>query len=756
MYQHKKLISPKIVQEAMLRKQIIELVEKFAMLSEVSLDHFDLHEHKFRYKDVYGNSFKSFHEQLIDIGEFAFFDFTLRSASKADFAALLKNLSFPIIAFHKDKTVLTPMLIKHRDGKKIEVIKDSPDGCVDLYFDSEEACINNLKTCQEMVQENDLDLENLADKSLDPQEEIFYITGFKIENNFSSSYGAKALKPINRLWFLLQSEKKDIYHLYFFAIMIALVNLTLPLGIQAIVGLMSGGLMIESVFVLMILVILATMVSGWLQIQQLSLVEVLQQRLFAKTAFDFAFRIPRLKLESIRQQYTPELVNRFFDVLNVQKSLPKILIDFTSAIIQIFFGLMLLSFYHVYFIVFGLVVIFIIFLVFYFTSKKGLETSIYESKYKYKVVFWLEELGRSIQSFKLAGNAGLPLSKTDRLLEKYISYRKKHFSILVKQFSAIVVFKTAITAGLLILGGALVFTEQINLGQFVASEIIILLVINSVEKLIGSVAVVYDMLTALDKIAQVTDLEMERNAGRDVADLNVEEHFRIELCDLSYKYDGARDYSYHKISFDINKGEKICLAGFNDSGKTTLVKTIAGLFEQYEGVIKLNGISIKELNMSSYRTMIGDNLNISDVFEGTIEENITLGRKGILLKDILNACSITGLDTFISNLEDGLQGAVHPAGANFPSNVVKKILLARSLVLHPKLILIDEFFHNVQSVEKAKLFEVLFSGEFAVVVTSNAPDVMQRCDKIIVLRDGKMIDSGSYNELVTRNTLPNS
>jgi ABC-type bacteriocin/lantibiotic exporter with double-glycine peptidase domain len=294
------------------------------------------------------------------------------------------------------------------------------------------------------------------------------------------------------------------------------------------------------------------------------------------------------------------------------------------------------------------------------------------------------------------------------------------------------------------------------LGQFVASEIIILLVINSVEKLIGSVAVVYDMLTALDKIAQVTDLEMERNAGRDVADLNVEEHFRIELCDLSYKYDGARDYSYHKISFDINKGEKICLAGFNDSGKTTLVKTIAGLFEQYEGVIKLNGISIKELNMSSYRTMIGDNLNISDVFEGTIEENITLGRKGILLKDILNVCSITGLDTFISNLEDGLQGAVHPAGANFPSNVVKKILLARSLVLHPKLILIDEFFHNVQSAEKTKLFEVLFSGEFAVVVTSNAPDVMQRCDKIIVLRDGKMIDSGSYNELVTRNTLPNS
>jgi ABC-type bacteriocin/lantibiotic exporter with double-glycine peptidase domain len=739
----------------MLRKQIIELVEKFATLSGVSIDHFDLHEQKFRYKDVYGNSFQSFHEQLMDIGEFANFEFTTRSTSKKEFAKLLSDLSFPVIVFHKDKNGLTPMLIKHRSGKKIEVIKDSVDGCLDIYFDTEQACIENLKSCGELVRENGFVLESLEKEPSNPDDEIFYITGFKIENNFSSSYGGKALTPVKRLFYLLQSEKKDIYHLYFFAIMIAMVNLTLPLGIQAIVGLMSGGLMIESVFVLMILVILATLVSGWLQIQQLSLVEILQQRLFAKTAFDFAFRIPRLKLESLRQYYTPELVNRFFDVLNVQKSLPKILIDFTSAIIQIIFGLLLLSFYHVYFIAFGLAVIFVIFLVFYFTSKKGLETSIYESKYKYKVVYWLEELGRSVQSFKLAGNAGLPLSKTDRLLEKYINYRKKHFNILVKQFSAIVVFKTAITAGLLILGGALVFTEQINLGQFVASEIIILLVINSVEKLIGSVAVVYDMLTALDKIAMVTDLEMERNVGRDVADLNINEHFHLQICDLSYKYQGAKDYSFKKVSFEINKGEKVCLAGYNDSGKTTLVKTVAGLFEQYEGVIKLNGISIKELNMSSYRAMIGDNLNISDVFEGTIEENITLGRKGIMLKDILHACQITGLDTFISGLQDGLQAEVSPAGSNFPSNVVKKILLARSFVQHPKLILIDEFFHNVQSNEKRKLFDILFSGEYAILVASSMPEVMQRCDKIIVLKDGHVTDFGNYNELVSRNALPN-
>jgi ABC-type bacteriocin/lantibiotic exporter with double-glycine peptidase domain len=377
------------------------------------------------------------------------------------------------------------------------------------------------------------------------------VAGFKANADSTDLGGKGVLTPLKRLFQLLKSEKKDIYNIYFFAIMIALINLTLPLGIQAIIGLMSGGLLLESVFVLMVLVVTATVGAGWLQVQQLAMVEILQQRVFTKIAFDFAYRIPRLKLEKLKNEYMPELVNRFFDVLNVQKSLPKILIDFTSAIVQIIFGLLLLSFYHPYFILFGLLVILIIFFVFYFTSKKGLETSIYESKYKYKVVFWLEELGRAVQSFKLAGFANLPMHKTDRLLNKYIIYRKQHFAVLVRQFSAIIAFKTLITAGLLILGGALVFNRQINLGQFVASEIIIVLVISSVEKLISSVAVVYDVLTALDKIGHVTDLEMENNSGREALDLDIDNKFELNLENVSYKYKGARNFSFQNVSLQI-------------------------------------------------------------------------------------------------------------------------------------------------------------------------------------------------------------
>jgi ABC-type bacteriocin/lantibiotic exporter with double-glycine peptidase domain len=738
----------------MLRKQIIDLLEKYANLSGHQLDHFDLHDQKFRYADEYDDSFENFYTQLLDTGEYVHFNFDMHHKSAEDFKEFLKIQSFPIIVFKNSDQGLIPIIVKHREGRKINFIEDTKNGCIEGSFDNEDQLIEVIQNVNQLKLNHNLSVDHYIQLKNCAENEILFVSGFRVDSGLNSTTEKEKLSPLSRFYQLLRAEKKDIFNIYFFAVMIALVNLTLPLGIQAIIGLMSGGLLLESVFILMILVVFATMIAGWLQVQQLSLVEVLQQRVFAKTAFDFAFRIPRLKLEKLKHTYTPELVNRFFDVLNVQKSLPKILIDFTSAIIQIIFGLLLLSLYHPYFIVFGFLVILIIFLVFYFTSKKGLETSIYESKYKYKVVYWLEELGRAVQSFKLAGFANLPMHKTDRLLNKYISYRKKHFAILVKQFTAIIAFKTLITAGLLILGGALVFDRQINLGQFVASEIIIVLVISSVEKLVGSISVVYDMLTALDKIGHVTDLEIESNAGRDVADLDIQNRFELKFENVSYKFPGAKNYSIQRINLSVSGSQKICIAGFNDSGKTTLIKTVAGLFQNYEGVVSLNGMSIRELNPNSYRDIIGDNLSLSDVFEGTIEENITLGRNGILLKDILKACEQVGLNQFIASLEEGLQAEVLPSGGNFPSNVVKKILLARSLVKPPKLMLVDEFFQNVQSSEKIALIDGLFKGNYAMLIISSIPEVMRRSDLIYVMKDGLITDTGTFDALKERRSLP--
>ena len=198
--------------------------------------------------------------------------------------------------------------------------------------------------------------------------------------------------PLSRFWLLLKPDKKEIKNVYIYSVFNGLVNLSLPLGIQAIINLIQGGSLSTSWIVLVFFVILGITISGVLQIQQLKITEYLQQKIFTRAAFEFAYRIPRIKLEAIYNYYAPELMNRFFDVTALQKGLSKILIDFSTASIQILFGLVLLSLYHPFFIVYSLVLIILVYAIFKLTSKKGLTTSMNESKYKYKVVHWQEQV----------------------------------------------------------------------------------------------------------------------------------------------------------------------------------------------------------------------------------------------------------------------------------------------------------------------------------------------------------------------------
>lgn len=734
------------------KNHIIELVEHFAVESGDKLSHYHLLENKREFSQTTKESFDAFIDHLNDVADFCKYNFDIRHLNPVAFETLLKDLTYPIIVFHKFDTQLIPLIIKHKSKKFYEALYFANDTPTRLTFNSIAEIMKAVKDYGLLKKHNNCELSNYGSGSTPPEEDdIIFLTGYKFSLNISKE--GKDLTPLQRFYKLLQTEKQDIKYIYFFAIMIALVSLTLPLGIQAIIGLISGGLLIESVIVLIFLVVVATIASGWLQIQQLSMVEILQQRVFAQTALEFSFRIPRIKAEALIKQYAPELANRFFDVLNVQKSLPKILIDFTSAIIQIFFGLLLLSFYHPLFIFFALLVLAILGAIFYFTGKKGLETSIKESKFKYKVAYWLEELGRSIIAFKLAGTSNLPVFKTDMLLENYLTYRKKHFKILVKQYTAIVAFKTLVTAGLLIMGGLLVVNRQINLGQFVAAEIIILLIINSVEKLISTISVIYDLLTALDKLGQVLDMPLEESGGRDAKDLEIDKNFEIQLKDVSYTYPEAKFPALKNINLTISGSKKICVAGYNNSGKSTLLKLVAGLYQDYDGVITLNKLSVRELNITSYRNIIGDVFYLDSIFEGTIFENITVGRTNISINDVIEACKKAELIDFLNGLEKGLQSQVHPKGLNFPSNVVRKMLLARSFAHRSKLLIMDDIISTVKQRERYNVIKNIFDHDWAVLIVSNQSEVMELCDEVLVLNDGIITHCDTFANLKSNGVL---
>lgn len=545
------------------------------------------------------------------------------------------------------------------------------------------------------------------------------------------------MTPWQRLIGMLQLEKRDILQIFYYAIFAGVVALSLPLGIQAIINLLQGAQISTSWVVLVIIVTLGVAFSGALQLMQLRIIETIQQRIFTRSSFELAYRFPKIKMAELRDYYPPELANRFFDTLTIQKGLSKILIDVPAAVLQIVFALILLSFYHPFFIVFGLLLLVLIFVVFKFTARKGLSTSLYESKNKYKVAHWIQEIARSVISFKLSGSTSLGINKNDDLVNNYLKARESHFKVLMLQFIQMISFKVIVTASLLLIGGALVLNQEMNIGQFVAAEIIILLVIASVEKLIIGLEAFYDTLTSLEKIGQIVDKDLESQEG-ETPQFN--RGLQVELDNVGFEVDNRDAHILKNISLTINSKSRILIKGESGSGKSTLLRLIAGVIEATSGHVYVNDMSIKSIHLNFYRSQLGLSLSDETPFEGTIRENLTFSNKTISDEKIYEILNIVGLKSFIKSQPEGLNTVLYPDGRQMSYSISKKLVLARAILKNPKILILEDALDRFNRKETKAIVDYLSHPDrpWALIVVSFSSVWTDKCTEIITLSKGKI------------------
>jgi ABC-type bacteriocin/lantibiotic exporter with double-glycine peptidase domain len=316
--------------------------------------------------------------------------------------------------------------------------------------------------------------------------------------------------PWQRLTRMLDTERDTIRHIIWYAVVAGVVSLSLPLGTQAVFNLVSTGAVFGSTYLLIGVVVGGVLLGGILLIGQLTMVEAIEQRIFAKASIEFAYRLPRIKPEALAGKNPPELVNRFFDVLTVQKGLTKLLIDLMFAGMQILFGALVLAFYHPIFIALGLFTILAIVLIFALNYRRALRTSIEESAYKYELVDWLEQVAGRLPELRAdEGQKTEALTRADELTAAYLHARNAHFRVLQSYYNYATALRTVLTASLLIAGTLFVVSRQMTLGQFVAAEVLIVQISGSIEKLMTGVGTIFDMLTGVEKLAAVTDLPLD-------------------------------------------------------------------------------------------------------------------------------------------------------------------------------------------------------------------------------------------------------
>jgi len=554
--------------------------------------------------------------------------------------------------------------------------------------------------------------------------------------------------PVRRILQVIKLEKNEISSVYFYAILSGLIQLSLPLGIQSIISFVLGGAISTSLIVMIVLVVFGVFINGLLQVNQMRLIEKVQQKIFVRYSFEFAERLPRINLQKVDSYYLPELVNRFFDTAALQKGISKLLLDIPAATIQILFGLILLSFYNSVFIFFGVILVLIVYLILKLTSAKGMESSLRESDYKYAVGSWLEEIARALPSFKFSRTASLNIRNTDTLVTGYLTHRTIHFKVLLLQYWSLVAFKIAITASMLIVGSILLVNQQLNIGQFIAAEIVILLIIGSVEKLMVNLDTVYDVLTSVEKLGKLTDKQLEEDGNVDLIFEN--NGLSIDMNNVSFSYeDDNNNPILSHINLNIGSNEKICIMGATGSGKSSLLRVASGVYNNFSGNLFINNIPISNYRLESFRSQTGISLHNLDIFQGTLMENITMGSTEISAQEILKLAEKIGLKTFMLDLNDGLNTKIDPIGKKLSKNIIQKILLLRALVNHPRLVLMEEPFEGLSEIVKESIKDYLLNQtpNQTILISCNDEAFAANCDNVVYLEKGKVKAFGKWNDI---------
>jgi ATP-binding cassette, subfamily B, bacterial len=542
-----------------------------------------------------------------------------------------------------------------------------------------------------------------------------------------------ALRKLNKL---ILADKRDVFNVYLFAVVGGIISLSLPLGIQTIVSFVMATTLSTSIIVLIAIVIGGVILNGFVQIRQMQVIERIRQKIFSRYTLEFADKIPKISLENMDDYYLPEVVNRFFDISSLAKSIEKLLIDIPTALMQIFLGLLLLSFYHPLFIAFGALIIFILVIILRVTSPRGFDTSMLASDYKYQTGAWLEEVARSSKTFRYSKGTEIHMEKSDGLLSNYLTSRTSHFKILIVQFWSLISFKILIIGTMLIVGTWLLLDQQLNVGQFIAADIVILLVINSVEKLIANMDNVYDSLTSIEKLSKIVDGPIEQNG---TLKFDNSKGCKVQFEDVSFNYpDGSKGLT--EVSFNLNSKEVICIAGSSGSGRSTIMRLLTGAYNAYTGSILLNNIPLANYNIASLRGVTGAMFNEQDIFRGSILDNITMGNKNITLDEISYIANKIGIDEFIKENKLGYDTIIDPTGKRLNNHLKQNIKLLRALVGKPSLLILEEPFSHLTDIEKTDILKYIKTESNATaIIISNDDEIFELCDKNIALEHGTIV-----------------
>jgi len=534
-------------------------------------------------------------------------------------------------------------------------------------------------------------------------------------------------QPFSRVTKLIELEKSDIYIIIFLTLGAGFLALATPIAVQTLVNIVTMGGVIQPLILVSFMLFILLVFSGGLNLLETYVVELMQRRVFVRATLQSAAKAQAMQVSVRDSENTVELMNRFFDVSTVQKTTYQLLTKGLAAVLQAIVGSIVLMFYSFYF---GLAAFFLLFMAWITVKVVGrlaVQTAISESYAKYDTAAWLESIGRNLTMFKFGNSQAHAMQRADALANNYLDRRKKHFSTLFKQnILATLTYATAATL-MLGLGGWLVMQGQINLGQFIAAELITFTVLAAFVRFVAQLEYLYDLTAGLDKLAMLHELPSEREGGHVIQSTQA---YSVEANQLSL----PAVQRQRIVNLHLESGQSLAILVDSENAKSSLAELLVGLRSPLSGVVKINNMDIRQLDLSAMRQHVAYIQHI-ETLEESIITNLTLQHPETSLQEVQYILSQLGLIEAINALPNGLETLLLPSGAPLTNMQSRILMVARAILMEPRLIVVDGLLDGLHGDELDRVCKSLAASTdgWSLIVVTSLPSIAKRFNEIYEL-----------------------
>lgn len=529
--------------------------------------------------------------------------------------------------------------------------------------------------------------------------------------------------PWTNAWTLVRAEGANVGVIVIYAVGVGILSLALPLAVQALVNTVAFGQLMQPIVVLTLLLAGGLIFAAGLRAMQAWMVEVVQRRIFVRLVSELAGRMPRVHVDAFERGHGPELVNRFFDVFTAQKSIASLLLGGVEALLTVLVGLVVLALYHPILLAFGLILLLASLAVFVLLGRGATRTTIAESKAKYAVAGWLEEMARHLFALKMAGGGDYARRRLDELAATWLRNRAAHFRVYFRQFVGALGLQVVAHATLLGIGGWLVVQRELSIGQLVAAELIVTAVVASLSKLGGKLEAVYDLVAAADKLGVLLGIPLEADDGEDPV-------FGGRAAEAVFDRVTSAGREFVDFDLHIRTGSTVALLG-NRRMATALVELLFGLRAPTRGAIRVDGQDLRDVRLDALRSHIAV-VREPEVLPGTVADNVRAVGRPVTASEIWRVLERVGLSDAIRALPGGLQTPLMPSGAPLGRLAALRLTVARALAAQPALMVLDGVIDALPEHERRQLLMTCAHDRTLVVLTHERA-VAKRCDRVVEL-----------------------